>query len=899
MAYDDNYVDRNTMKGNCQVDSTGTYPNEIADDAPGQPAGCKFIAPGEDITSAIANRTRYQLAHNCDIIKGPMDVLKAIGEVGAFTVTGGGTGSVTVDPTDGGSSDVNFDGYLYLGDTSGWPTGQEGRNLLFGLMDENYDQVEVGGVPVVVSAVSQSIPGGFYNGGIVTLTLSDTIPDGNYRLAFARDTTIATLPEAGLMKLDVRGLTDSAAEMTHKSWWVCAVDTSSGPADFVGTTAVQDALAAVGDNSVLFVRAGSYDLAVAGGGAQLDITQSRVHIIGEGADAGGTEFVVASTEHLYVTGSRVTIEGVQVTFTSGGSYVRVEGNDFHLKNSYLYYVYLFIVPGADRARIEDVKIDTNIYGIRLAADFCYVSQCNITMNGDSPATKGNPGLYVATCSYARFEDVQVLRSGTTCDQVALELNIDARDASFVNCDFVSGVYPAMVYGQYQGTPPYSPPNTPISAHFENCLFSNYAYDPPDGDGFGPVMPANQGIPQFVRFSFTHCRFKTDSSAWYPGPFVELLARHPHDKEGWTTQTGEAGITLNNCYFYDNWCKGYDGTVDPPGDASGATPCSVLSFDGVTGQGVIFERHPDYDVLCSPWVDAVRTDIVGLRVVYDVDVRPCDTNVAAADGALVRIGKQCRIQKLRVTGNMGHGSEIAGGEWKRPVLNLYASGVVVEGQSEVDDFRIEQKENTDVDPYPVNWEFNPGTTVVRVSTAILRRFRWDSGTSTHRNSLSDTIATQSIIRLDDYGVLEDARISHSDYGKLLTYVIELSGPGSEIRQSYISLSQPAAAAVNMTAMIAELAASSYSKVIGNRLFSYSNIPTSGVIVDVSGSGADKMVSNNNIYVISTVSSNLIDFGGSVGDDDNVCVGNIVHNGSSGVPDIRPNTVVGYNTNLILT
>lgn len=877
------------MKGNCNLDSSGTYPNEIANDAPGQPAGCKFIAPGEDISTSVANRTRYQLAHNCDIVKGPLDVMKAIGEVSAFTVTGGGSSSVTIDPDDGGGSDVSFDGSLYLGDTAGWPTGQEGRDLLFRLLDSDYNEVEVGGSEVVVSAVSEVIPGGFHATGIVTLTLSDTIPDGDYRLVYSRSTTLATLPEAGLMKLDVRGLTDAAAEMTYKSWKVCAVDTSAGPADFVGASAIQDALDAVGNDSVLFVRAGTYDLAAVGGGA-LTISQSRVRIIGEGADSlitNGVLLRLGAGESLTISGSGVEFENVGITYTSGGgSNVRVESSDFRMSGCVLNFVYLYLVPGADRAFVEKTKVENNVYGMNIAADYGFFVGCEIIMAGTG-GSKGNPGLQIANSQFVSFVNCRIRRESTVdCSQVALELLHGNKEITFTNCEFASAQFPSLLYGG-------ASVDVPTSARFVGCRFSNRPLNS-SGYGYGPVIPRVVNVGQCVRLEFSSCRFETISTAWYPGPFVQLLSRHPHDQEAWTTDPGESLITLSNCYFKDNYCQGYTGTTDPPGDASGASVLPILQLNGVTGQGLIFERACPYDVLCSPWVDTERTNIADLRVVYKITERPCDTNIATPNGGLIRIGERSKIQKLRLTGNMGHGSELANGEWQRPVLNLFSGGVVTQGETEVDDFRIEQETNTDIDPYPVNWEFAATTTVVRVSYAMLRRFRWNTSTSTHRNSLSDAVATVSLVRLDDYGILKEARLGHSDNGKLLTYLVELSGVGSEVRDSYLTVSQPLS--VNMTAVIAELASSSYLKILGNVVNCTSNLPTSNIVIDVSNSGADKMVSNNSIYVISGLTANLIDFGGSAGDDDNVCVGNIVHS-SSGTPDIRPNTIVGYSTNLI--
>lgn len=220
MAYGD-YKTRTQLRGSITTISAAS--------PDGAPAA--WIHNGESAEQSISNRPADAIAANCDELKARFDADLAIGEFSAFTESGGGTSSITIDPDNGGGSTVNFDGSLYLGTVGNWPSGQEGRDTLFELLDSDFNEVVVNNAKVVVSACSEVIPGGFHTTGIVTLTLSDTIPNGNYRLGYGIGTTLATMPEAGLMKLDVRGLHEASGQQPADM-----VQYSGGPAWHDGTT---------------------------------------------------------------------------------------------------------------------------------------------------------------------------------------------------------------------------------------------------------------------------------------------------------------------------------------------------------------------------------------------------------------------------------------------------------------------------------------------------------------------------------------------------------------------------------------------------------------------------------------------------------------------------------------
>lgn len=172
------YIDKATMKDACNAD---------AGDAPGMNADCKFIAPGEDISTSVANRPHLQLAENCDVLKVETDKLSvdiAVFLNESFTLAAPAN-TIVVDPTGGAAGDINFTGKVLIDDgtDSSYNTYNHWR-----VTDGNHSEVVVNDNIVQITNVNPSAVGqGFYDGGVVTFTLNETLPAGTYRLVFARD----------------------------------------------------------------------------------------------------------------------------------------------------------------------------------------------------------------------------------------------------------------------------------------------------------------------------------------------------------------------------------------------------------------------------------------------------------------------------------------------------------------------------------------------------------------------------------------------------------------------------------------------------------------------------------------------------------------------------------------
>jgi len=410
MAYDDYYIDRLTMKGSCDADISGTYPtSDHANDAPGQPVGCKFLAPGEPATTARANRTRYQLAHNCDILKGPLDAMLAVGRVAALNSFGPAS-SITINPLATGGSDVEFStaGYLYVGNATDYSNNQESRDTLFQLLDEDYNEVLVGGAEVKVTDVSPAgaQPGnGFYNAGVVTLTLSDTIPSGNYRLVYARDTTLATFPDDALIRSEIRGIQEAAGEVGLKGAYI--LDPSSAPArpaDFIGPTCLQDALTALGGDCTLFLRSGTYAVGA------LNVSQDQVRMVGEAFDS--VILQPGSGNDFTVSGDSVTLEKLQVDIASG--------QKMSITNTI-----------QQRAQLIDLLITGDLeIGVGGSVQYLLMDRVRV-LSGN-----GVGAVYMEDTYSSTFRDCMFV-CDTAATSPALEMNHVER-LSFVNCRFDGG-----------------------------------------------------------------------------------------------------------------------------------------------------------------------------------------------------------------------------------------------------------------------------------------------------------------------------------------------------------------------------------------------------------------------------------------------------------------------------
>lgn len=402
--------------------SIATGCNYDTSDGPGG-SGSRFIAPNEDMSTTIGNRPHWALVLNDEYLDGIVATQQwAYAEVGVLTTFSGN--SIDIDPSGGAGGDINYSGSLYLGE-SGWSNTQEVRDTLFQLLDENYNEVLVDGVEVKVSGVSggNSIGDEFVT-TFTTVNLDATLPSGNYRLSYGRGATLENLPQYALLQADVRGLQELAGEASAKNVTVCSV---TGPADFTGASAITDALTALGSDTVLYVRSGSYTFS-----ANLDISADNVTIIGESND--GTN-------------------GVDFDFSGGAYDLTLSGNYVELKNIYLD----FTTSGGE--------------GVNLSGDYCKLENCIVhngllTVTGDAheivntEVTTNQPGTNIAVAITSATRLVVDRLKATAATGLALSL-VTQVEGCISNSEFFSN-------GQITDTTTFAT----AKLRFNNCLFSN-------------------------------------------------------------------------------------------------------------------------------------------------------------------------------------------------------------------------------------------------------------------------------------------------------------------------------------------------------------------------------------------------------------------------------------------
>jgi len=675
------------------------------------------------------------------------------------------------------------------------------------------------------------------------------------------------------------------ANMTHKSWVVCDVaGAASGndqDCDYAGATAIQDALDALGDNTMLFVRSGTYTLFEQGSSNELDITQDHVRIVGVGH---GVVFEIGTGDNLECTGDNIAIENVSFDWVGGTSVVRALGSYFRMSDCDLNLVYLFL--GGDNLTVERTHITNDSYCLRIDGSWIEVTNCHF--EGTRTATGiGEPVVGIYDSHHVTVKDCKVVpTSPTTATQVGLSVIDLTYDITFLNCHFQGGLNPAFTYGSDHAT-------NLTSASFIGCTFQNTPAKATELE-YGPVMPNTVNTFQLVQLSFSDCRIETLGSTWYAGPFCQLIAEEPLEV-GYEHQKVASYITLNNVWFEDHWAKGYDGTDDPPADASGASVVSVLNLYGVSGRAVTFEREPDYNTQnCASWLDMKRCTLADLRVNYDVGTEPCDSNVSVDDEkGLIFVGPRCSIRELRVTGDLGKGSGISEA-WIRPLLTIKAS-ISRQATALVDGFIIEQTEISSGDPNPTDWEFDTTTGPIFIEYGELRRFHWETFAGTDRRNNLSSNSTRQLVKMSDGGRLLDSAIRHNDDGNLLSRFIALEGTNILVQGNTFVAGDPASGTFGLSRFIDEAAASSRVKILGNDLSATTSIPSQHYI-EVDNTGIHKVVSNNTLSGSDGASTDFIDFGSGGSDDENICVGNTVVNVGAGTADVNPGTVIGYSTNL---
>lgn len=704
MAYGD-YLDAAAMLDSCDADLSAPT---------GKGANCRFVAQAEEATTAAVNRASLAIAQNSDELKARLDAATAITQVTNLTGFSGGT--ITIDPTGGGSGDIKFTGTLYLGNGD-YSADQESRDTLFQLLDSESNEVLVDGAEVKISNTSVAPGSGFYSAGVVTLTLSATLPSGNYKLAYAIGATLATLPDDALIRADIRGLHEAAGESQRIHSYVCAIDTSEGPADYVGASAVADAIADLKSSLSLggvtiYIREGTYtapttwpgagdDYRMVGVGARASVVLSlgaNLQIDGANCVFENLTFSIGTGFHLGILGTWMLLRNcvMEVPAPNGTEYVELRTTYGRLDGCSIGGCDL--VPWGSSAITVD-RCTILGYGraldLRKARRF-YMRDCNIVSsesatpnglveftNGTSDAAQdvviektnltctGFPVLYVAGYNDANRATGIVVRDCliTGDDHAALQLYQEfVEDTRFERCTFVRQGVGTAAGVLIDGTSALSKSR----AVFESCSFVN--------EVAGALAVSATNDPKGV--SFLSCHFAASGGAKTAG-FVNL----DHD------QTARG--VIRGCSFYpyrvtggtaDVLITGYDG-----GDIDIYYPATGYAYDGAT---------PSLQLqYCN--LDTVNVDLGGVQ------------STTLTGTAAVYLYNGARVSNLHVK-NMR-------GTWEMPLIMV--------GSANLDHRAI--LDGLTVSPFATGlWKnSNDEALVVELSDrSVLRRFVWSPGTN---------------------------------------------------------------------------------------------------------------------------------------------------------------------------
>lgn len=862
----------------------GTNVNGLdGSDSPAGGVGSRFMSFVEPGTAERFNRAFSALSDNGDEHETELTRELAVPVVGVLTLASP-SGSFTIGS--GGDIDItsgapNYQD-LYMG-RSTWADNQENRDHLFEILDSDYNEAIVDTVEAkAVSFTGAAVGDQFVDvtSGTVTVTLNVTLPAGSYRIGFFADSMISTLEEDAFVSVSIRGLNEAPSESAFKGAYICAIDTTDGPADFVGANAVQNALAALGDDTALFLRPGEYTLAETGGGT-LDINQANVTIQGSSSDpTNGVRLIIdtGSAHNFLITGDNVSFRNLHIKANTAGTgqFINVAADFCSFKDCGIEDIYL--LSSNDYGIFDQVRMSAaNSSLLSLSGDYWSISSSMFSVSG----TIAQSYIVRVAGSNAAFSACRFV-AGTASLQWALEIP-SGKGLHFSSCHFETTYNSAFIYGQTSIT-------DYLEATFTGCTFVN-APSNAFGNSYGPIMPKTVDVAQAARLLFVDCAVSTTniSTNYYQGPFVQLLARSSVGLADELTQL-DGSIVLENVRFYDVACKGVLTETNPDATTTGSSATDVLLLRGVSGSSIVFNRDAvEYDIQDSSWISLQDSNITSLRVVYGVNEHPFQLDTGLTPVPLVSCQSASTITDLHFVGFLGKGSIETDGDWKRPLLQVLGNdggGIGPDpawprrGLCRVDGLIIQQLDDP-LGSYPHEWEFSYNS-MIEVECATLSRFQWNE-----LNKLcyvgGSGVTLGRLVTLSNKGVFQNNSIRHFDgagitYGGLLDYVVYLTVSDEEMRvlDNDIYVTDPVSADIGMLSVINGVGVKR-CVISENNIKCNTSVPSgAGAMINLSGTSEGNRVCNNHMQGPKATAPVFVNYGSS----SNVQVGNHMVNANSG-------------------
>lgn len=318
-------------------------------------------------------------------------------------------------------------------------------------------------------------------------------------------------PAYGIME-DVEYLKDTLNTYIQKRAFVTCSAAAGVGADYEGVTALQDALAAEGNDSTIYLLNGTYTVANAAVPANpLDISQSQIVIVGESRE--GVVLSLAAGLSLSITGDDVSLRELRILAAGNGQTVSCQGQGHLIDRCYIDNAALDVdgardstfsnlsVGGSGRA----LYVHGNGYNLHFADIFC----------NEGLFSAADPVIEVTGVESCTFDRVSGL-TGNASTQVLCQVGTTTTYIAFNECYFMSGA--GICLNLISGAGP--------DLSFSNTLFRSRTQRAAYSTG------AISGI------KFENCTFTCSSAYTGAVPFVSLTA---------ATSVSCGGLMLN-CNF---------------------------------------------------------------------------------------------------------------------------------------------------------------------------------------------------------------------------------------------------------------------------------------------------------------------------------------------------------------
>ena len=705
------YVDETTMAGSVPV-PLGSV------DTPGQSAGTKMFNDGENIHALVLNRPVRQLAENCDIIKASGDRPLAQPEV----IVVAGADSATVTFTVGGGAG-NPSAGVYVGDSL--YSAPDSCRLIVSVLDEDYNEVQdPSGDEIVCIAMQRAdthvdlVGQGtdFWDSTDIELIFSSPLVSGaDYRITLGVESTWFAARADVLLHSKVRAnqevdadtqkqmdqnasdigtnasdigtnvtsIGTNATNISKRVGFVTCAE--SGVADYVGASAITDALAALGDDTCLFVRSGAYtlgntavnDVTIEGESADAVIITGNPAFSGNRVTVKNLTFTYATQHYLTFSGDRALVENLvlnklalalsgdhsiargiyynTMVYSAGIPHLYLQGlshNVSQLSSSGAFDVAGLIIYGSNHS-IENVVLGTlTRSGVTFQTNCRDARLSNVEISNDSDSTptvtcQNSSTAVLYNCSFENADDGGVLLGSGTCKPVFHDCYFESTPTTALNTKMIEIVGEG--YAFYDCTfKSYSPGNGSVtgiismegSSHLENCVIE-YSHTGDPGGRFLYMTGASTLI---------NCKVESKSTTGAANGFVYI--------QGATNKCA----TIIGCEFINHVDTGAAGSI------------RVIEFDRVSGKGITLDRSSlSASVRDYGWLKINDSDINGIRVISPTSAITY-TSVAASGsviGFIVSItGSIVRNFKMSLAPYSGSGDTTKG----PPVISAYESTI---------------------------------------------------------------------------------------------------------------------------------------------------------------------------------------------------------------------------------